>query len=455
MQVKLLGIVGLVALSSIGIANQVWEKPVAPGLVYRMEIQQDPPRIIHSLKMITSNPVTSIMPELTGKTVYDAKGDGRTTITKLVNDTNALAGINADFFPFTGHPLGLMVREGQLLSLPNPKRASFAWGPNTSAFGFSKFTGTVITNDGTTIDISGFNEECPDNRVTLNSPEAGISKVKTPCVTVILKVDGTRLVPSTQIGATVIASTNEGANMPLKVGQFTLVAQGNKINQLAGLKNGQRLTLKLNTTGFDWEKLENVVSGGPMLVRNGEIRVDGDNEGFSRSLIEDRHPRTALGRTVDGDLIFVAIDGRQKMSVGATLEEEAEIMRDLGCQDAMNLDGGGSTCMNVFGIDMNRPSDKTGERPVANGIVFYGPKLLTPEQKLKITVPAAINANGTGQAKILDKNGKEIPNIEIFWSMQGAGWVDQGGQITGLEAGTATLQAYVRGMTLTQTVVIK
>ena len=455
MQVKLLGIVGLVVLASNGIANQVWEKPVAPGLVYRMEIQQDPPRIIHSLKMVTSNPVTSIMPELTGKTVYDAKGDGRATITKLVNDTNALAGINADFFPFTGHPLGLMVREGQLLSLPNPKRASFAWGPNTSAFGFSKFTGTAITNDGTTIDIAGFNEECPDNRVTLNTPEAGISKAKTPCVTVILKVDGTRLVPSTQIGATVIASTNEGANMPLKAGQFTLVAQGNKINQLAGLKNGQRLTLKLNTTGFDWEKLENVVSGGPMLVRNGEIRVDGDNEGFSRSIIEDRHPRTALGRTVDGDLIFVAIDGRQKMSVGATLEEEAEIMRDLGCRDAMNLDGGGSTCMNVFGIDMNRPSDKTGERPVANGIVFYGPKLLTPEQKLKITVPANITASGIGQARIVDKSGKEIPTIEIFWSMQGAGWIDQGGQITGLEAGTATLQAYVRGMTLTQTVVIK
>jgi hypothetical protein len=178
MRVKILGTVSLILTSSLGWANQVWEKPIAPGLVYREEIQQDPPRIIHSLKMITSNPVTSIIPELTGKTVYDSRSDGRTTITQLVKDTNALAGINADFFPFTGDPLGLMVREGQFLSLPNPKRASFAWGPNSSVFGFSKFNGSVTTETGAIIDISGFNEECPENRVALNSSEAGLSKAK-------------------------------------------------------------------------------------------------------------------------------------------------------------------------------------------------------------------------------------------------------------------------------------
>ncbi len=452
---KYLGILGLLACSSHGLANQVWEKPIAPGLVYRMEIQQDPPRIIHSMKMITSNPVTSFVPELAGKTVFDAKGDGRTTVSKLVEDTNALAGINADFFPFTGDPLGLMVREGQFISLPNPKRASFAWGPNSSVFGFSKFTGNILVEGGPNIEINGFNEECPENKVTLNSPEAGISRSKVPCVTVILKVDGTRIVPSTQIGATVMATTNDGANMPIKAGQFTLVGHGTKMNQLSALEAGQRLTIKLNTTGFDWEKLENAVSGGPMLVRNGEINIDAENEGFNKDFIEGRHPRTAIGRTSEGDLIFVAIDGRQKMSVGATLQEAAEILKSMGCRDALNLDGGGSTCMNVFGLKMNRPSDKTGERPVANGIVFYGPKLLTPDQKLRIVVPATISATGFGQAKVVDKNGKEIPNIEVFWSLQGSAWIDQGGQVNGLEAGTVTVEAYVRGMTIQAKIVIK
>ena len=440
MQVKLLGIVGLLVTSSHGMANQVWEKPVAPGLVYRMEITQDPPRIIHVLKLITSNPVTTIIPELAGKTVYDAKGDGRATVSQMVKDTNALAAINADFFPFTGDPLGLMVREGQFISLPNPKRVAFAWGPNGSAFGFSKFSGSAITEDGTVIDINGLDEECPENKVALNGPEAGISKSKTPCLTVILKVDGGRLSPTTQIGATVVGSSNDGANMPLKSGQFTLVAQGNKISQLSSLKQGQRLTLRMNTTGFDWEKFENAVSGGPYLVRNGEIAVDAENEGLGKDFSDSRHPRTAMGKTSDGDLIFVAIDGRQKV---------------LGCKEALNFDGGGSTCMNIFGLNMSRPSDKTGERPVANGIAFFGPRILTADQKLRIVAPASISPTGIGKAKVVDKDGKEVPNIEIFWSLQGAAWIDQGGQINGLEAGTATLEAYVRGTLLSTKIVIK
>lgn len=455
MQLKYLGIFGLLVTSSHSLANQVWEKPIAPGLVYRMEIQQDPPRIIHVLKLVTSNPVTSVVPELAGKTVYDAKGDGRGTVSQLVKDTNALAAINGDFFPFTGDPLGLMVKEGQFLSLPNPKRASFAWGPNGSVFGFSKFSGSAVTDNGTAIEINGFNEECQENRVTLNSPDAGLSKSKSPCTTVILKVDGGRLSPSTQIGATVVASSSDGANMPLKAGQFTLVAQGNRMSQLSELKAGQRLTLKLNTTGFDWEKLDNAIGGGPLLIRNGEIYVDSESEGFDKAFSDARHPRTAVGRTTEGDLLFVAIDGRQKMSVGATLQEEAQILKNLGCRDAINLDGGGSTCMNIFGLNMSRPSDKGGERPVANGIVFYGPKLLVADQKLRIVVPATISATGSGQAKVVDKDGKEIPNIEIFWSLQGSAWVDQGGQINGLEAGTATLEAYVRGALLTAKVVVK
>ncbi len=455
MQVKLLGIVGLCFAASAATANQVWEKPVAPGLVYREEITQDPPRIIHSLRLIASNPVTTIVPELAGKTVYDAKGDGRATVSQMVKDTNALAAINGDFFPFTGDPLGLMVREGQLVSLPNPKRIAFGWGPNNSVFSFAKFSGSVDLESGKSIEISGLDEECQDNKVTLNGPEAGINKSKAPCMTAILKVDGGRLIPSTQVSATVVALTSDGANMPLKAGQYTLVGQGNKMNTISGLKAGERVTIKLTTNGFDWEKIENAISGGPQLLRGGDIAVDADNEGLGKDFTDTRHPRTAIGKTADGDLIFVAIDGRQKMSVGATLEETAQIMKGLGCRDAMNLDGGGSTCMNIFGVNMSRPSDKTGERPVANGIAFYGPRLLTADQGLRIVVPASLAVNGTGMAKVVDKKGKEVPNIEVFWSMSGAAWVDQGGMMSGLEAGTTTIEAFVRGTLISTKVVIK
>ena len=60
-------------------------------------------------------------------------------------------------------------------------------------------------------------------------------------------------------------------------------------------------------------------------------------------------------------------------SVGMTLPELAALMRRLGAADALNVDGGGSSTMVVGGRVLNRPSDATGERAVANAIAVLGP----------------------------------------------------------------------------------
>jgi exopolysaccharide biosynthesis protein len=67
----------------------------------------------------------------------------------------------------------------------------------------------------------------------------------------------------------------------------------------------------------------------------------------------------------------VAVDGRRPgHSVGASFAESARIMRALGAADAVNLDGGGSTAMTVGGTLVTRPSDATGERPIADALVL-------------------------------------------------------------------------------------
>ena len=79
----------------------------------------------------------------------------------------------------------------------------------------------------------------------------------------------------------------------------------------------------------------------------------------------DKHPRTAMGYTADGKLIILVIEGRfPGVAEGATLEQEAKILLDLGCYEALNLDGGGSSCMLVNGKETIKPSDKEGQRPV-------------------------------------------------------------------------------------------
>jgi hypothetical protein len=69
----------------------------------------------------------------------------------------------------------------------------------------------------------------------------------------------------------------------------------------------------------------------------------------------------------DKSLLFVAVDGRQPShSMGMSLEERGKLMIDLGCREAVNMDGGGSTTMVVRGAVMNRPSDGI-DRSVSNG----------------------------------------------------------------------------------------
>ncbi len=112
-------------------------------------------------------------------------------------------------------------------------------------------------------------------------------------------------------------------------------------------------------------KMETAVGGGPVLLQNGEIAISNNEElKFAGKAISDKHPRTAMGYTKDGKLIIVMIEGRNKVAHGATLAQEAQIFKDIGCWEALNLDGGGSSCMLVNGKETIKVSDAVGQRPV-------------------------------------------------------------------------------------------
>ena len=112
-------------------------------------------------------------------------------------------------------------------------------------------------------------------------------------------------------------------------------------------------------------KMQTAVGGGPMLVHDGKIRVTCDEEGLFVHGKMDMHPRSAIGYTRDGRIIVLAVQGRTPgVAAGVTLGQEAKILLDLGCYEAINLDGGGSTCMLVNGKETIHPSDKGGERPI-------------------------------------------------------------------------------------------
>lgn len=113
-------------------------------------------------------------------------------------------------------------------------------------------------------------------------------------------------------------------------------------------------------------KMQTATGGGPVLLQQGEIRITNNEElKFAGKAIHDKHPRTAMGYTTDRKLIVLVIEGRNPgIAEGATLLQEAQLLKDLGCVEALNLDGGGSSCMLINGKETIRVSDKEGQRPV-------------------------------------------------------------------------------------------
>lgn len=120
----------------------------------------------------------------------------------------------------------------------------------------------------------------------------------------------------------------------------------------------------------------NIMTAGPMLLWKGERVPQRDD----RTFVTHRHNRTALGITADGTIILLTADGRFKdIAEGLSLNELESVMKWLGCVNAINLDGGGSTTMFVRGRPngglLNHPSDNNrfdyqGERPVSNAILI-------------------------------------------------------------------------------------
>lgn len=117
-----------------------------------------------------------------------------------------------------------------------------------------------------------------------------------------------------------------------------------------------------------------VVSSGPVLIADGkDARLDENS--FNRN----RHPRSAVG-TSGKKVYLVAVDGRNAENAqGVSLWEFTKIMRWIGAEDALNMDGGGSTTLYAEGQNgngiVNHPSDnkqfdREGERHVVNALLF-------------------------------------------------------------------------------------
>lgn len=138
--------------------------------------------------------------------------------------------------------------------------------------------------------------------------------------------------------------------------------------------------------GFDWDNLVHMLTGGPMLVSEGQPVFQAIAEGFTGSVLSP-NPRSAVGMKADGVVMLVVAErevpgGR----VGLTLEEMAILMAQLGAYEAMGLDSGGSSTMWAGDKVVNHAA--RSERAIANAlVVLRGPKIYLNAQRIYPDVP--------------------------------------------------------------------
>lgn len=448
-------VLGLCSVSAGWAQSQVWEKLVAPGLTYRMEIDLALPRVIHALRYTPGVESVSARPE-TAKDkimIVEDANKGRDLLSSTVKNKGAIAGINADFFPWTGDPVGAMVRHGELLSSPFVERAIFAWGSGYSYIGSMDLSGAIVQGD-VSIPVSAVNQELGDNEIGITTEAGGVALSKVSATHVIVETES-KLIPNGVLKGTVKIFSPDNTNQVVEKGQVVVSATGNKRALVTKLQRGEEVQIKLTSKRVDWSKAVHAIGGGPLLINDGKIKINGQAEKFAADFATSLHPRSAVGVTKDGDIWLLVVDGRQGMSRGCGLDELARVMQRLGCRSAMNLDGGGSSTLNIAGLTMNRPSGGT-ERAIANSILLFGnlPEAEPTDMYVIKGVPR-LKKGEVANYSLVGKDGETILAKDVFWAAQGAAWIDQAGVLRTSAAGKCTISARVKNMIVTAEVIVE
>lgn len=287
---------------------------------------------------------TSLNPnlELTPAIASDTLGR-KSTITTIAKRNNSIVAINGTFFkPQTGVPLGTLMIDKKLYTGPMYDRV--AMGIFDNGYDMARIQLNASLKAGRKeIKVDNINQpRMLSTYVIVYTPEWGKTAPPSPKYGKQISIKDNKIV-----------DISEGA-LAIPQDGFVIVGPANQLNQFIGENN-----IKLNVSTIpDWQNVNHIISGGPYLVKNGHTYVDIKEQKLGS--IGGRNPRTAVGYTADNDLIIVTVDGREKASVGMSLWELAAFMKSIGCVNAMNLDGGGSTVLYVNGHVVNHPQMKGG-----------------------------------------------------------------------------------------------
>ncbi|MBO5060699.1 MAG: S-layer homology domain-containing protein [Clostridia bacterium] len=281
------------------------------------------------------------------------------------NDMVPLIGINASYFSWqTGVPMGHVISDGRIISKDTETYQSIGFLENGKAFISPLSIETTLKSGETVIDIAHINKYNQDITDVVNLYTSDFDEnnhTNYPSLNLILgEIDG-NLGIDDELTAVVEEKFNYTGSIKIPSDKIVLtINESGKtelLDALSSLNVGDEITISSKALGSDdWkDAVSGLGSVGDTLVKDGEVQ-----SGFASGAA----PRTAVGITESGNVIFYVIDGRQQpYSYGVQIKTLANRMKELGCIDAINLDGGGSTAISGIypGTDenavLNSPSE--------------------------------------------------------------------------------------------------
>ena len=280
----------------------------------------------------------SIEPAIASETLAS-----RRKISSIADREKAIVAINGGYFkPQTGVPLGTLMINKKVYTGPIYDRVAMGIFDNKFDMARVQLRATVETNLGG-LKIDNINQpRMLSTHTIVYTPDWGEMSPLCPKYGKQIVVENGKL-----------TKVSYGSNRIPQNG-FVIVGAEKNLDTIVNAKKF-KLNIKINP---EWKDVNHIISGGPYLIKNGEVYVDMTAQKLGS--IGGRNPRTAIGYTRSNQLIMLTADGREGSSIGLTLTELANLMKELGCVNAMNLDGGGSTVMYVNGQVVNKPQVQGG-----------------------------------------------------------------------------------------------
>jgi len=358
---------------------------VAPGVrraTYRLQTANGP-LVVYVVAVDPREPSVRFGTVVAGDRMISA-GE---TVSSMARRTNAVAGVNADYFDIgnTNQPLNAVVKDGALLRTPSKRVVIDVRADRSIRFENLSFSGAVAYG-AASVPLTAVNEWPPQGGASFLTTDYGVMR---PSGGVSLA----ELVPADLVHvATAIAGTYRVVSVSsastLQTVQGPLLAFGPAALAVAPLPNvGDSLTVSAATVP-PLDGMLAAAGGGPLLLSHG-MPVDDPNAPAPEET-DVRFPVSGAGLNLDGTLLLVAVDGRvPALSVGLTRPEFAALFAGLGASDAMAFDSGGSATLvaRVLGEPdpsvLNSPSDGE-ERPVADGFFVYSDAPQGPPAQLVV-----------------------------------------------------------------------